>query len=273
MEQDRRERKKAMLLGSFLGDAFVLGAHWIYNVRMIEASFGDYTEPQEPLPDSYHKGKHLGDYTHYGDQALLLHEYLKERRGAYTEEGWRETWRRQMAGYRGYMDRATKESLAAFSRGEPRGSASDELGGAARIAPVLYWVEDPWAALEAAVSQSAVTHNSAPSLAATEFFARVTLRCLEDAAVELRQALRDSLSTMKREGQDTALLEAYMEKVSAAAGLSAADTAAAMQLNARIGGDSATRGMIPGAILGARNGMADLPESWLKAVKRLPELD
>lgn len=300
MEQDRRERKKAMLLGSFLGDAFVLGAHWIYNVRMIESHFGDYAEPQEPLPGSYHKGKHLGDYTHYGDQALLLSEYLKERRGAYTEEGWRETWRRHMAGYRGYMDKATKESLEAFDRGESRGSASDELGGAARLAPVLYWVEDPWAALEAAVSQSAVTHNSAPSLAATALFARMTLRCLEDAAVELRQALRDSLSAMKREGQDTALLEAYMEKASAAVGLSAADMAAvlgqschaehaipvimaillgesdyrpAMQLNARVGGDSATRGMILGAILGARNGMADLPESWLKAVKRLPELD
>jgi len=300
MEQDRRERQKAMLLGSFLGDAFVLGAHWIYNVRMIEARFGDYSAPQEPLPGSYHKGKHLGDYTHYGDQALLLHEYLRERRGAYTEEGWRETWRRHMTGYRGYMDRATKESLAAFDRGEPRGSASDELGGAARLAPVLYWGEDPWASLEVAVSQSAVTHNSAPSLAATELFARVTLRCLEDAAVELRQALWDSLSAMKREGQDTALLEASMKKAASAVGLSPADMAAAlgqschaehaipvimaillaepdyrpaMQLNARIGGDSATRGMILGAILGARNGMADLPESWLKAVKRLPELD
>jgi len=300
MEQDCKERKKAMLWGSFLGDAFVLGAHWIYNVRMIEARFGDYSAPQEPLPGSYHNGKHLGDYTHYGDQALLLNEYLKERRGVYNEEGWRETWRRHMADYHGYMDRATKESLTAFARGESRGSASDELGGAARLAPVLYWVEDPWAALEAAVSQSAVTHNSAPSLAATALFARVTLRCLEGAAAELRHALRESLSAMKREGQDTALLEAYLEKASAAVGLSAADMAAAlgqschaehaipvimaillgesdyrpaMQLNARVGGDSATRGMILGAILGACNGMADLPEAWLKAVKRLPELD
>jgi ADP-ribosylglycohydrolase len=299
MALEREERKKAMLLGSFLGDAFVLGAHWIYNVKVIEARFGDYAAPQEPLPGSYHQGKHLGDYTHYGDQALLLNAYLKEQRGVYTNGGWREVWRRHMAGYGGYMDKATKDSLEAFDRGDELGSHSDELGGAARIAPVLYWVEDPWTALEAAAGQSAVTHNSASSLAATTLFARVTLRCLEDETVELPQALRESLSAMKRDGQETALLEAYMEKAASAVGLSAADMAVALgqschaehaipvimaillgeseyrpalQLNARIGGDSATRGMILGAILGARNGMADLPSGWLEVVKRLPAL-
>ena len=142
MEQDRRERKKAMLLGSFLGDAFVLGAHWIYNVRMIEASFGDYTEPQEPLPDSYHKGKHLGDYTHYGDQALLLR--IPEGGRRLYRGGRRETagkWRVTAGTWTG-----RRSNRGGVRQGE------DALGvrraGRRGAAPVLYWVEDPWAALK-----------------------------------------------------------------------------------------------------------------------------
>jgi len=297
MEQEREERKRAMLLGSFLGDAFVLGAHWIYNVKVIETKFGDYTAPQEPLPGSWHQGKHLGDYTHYGDQALLLNEYLKDKHGAYSDDGFREVWRQYMTGYRGYMDKASRESLAVFEKGDPTGSHSDELGGAARLAPVLYWVEDPWTALEAAVSQSALTHNSEASLLATELFTRMTLRCLEDPSTELPEALRASMGAMKQAGRDTTLLDAYLKKAKAALGMSAADIAVALgqschaehaipvimtillseseyrpaqQLNVHIGGDSATRGMIIGAVLGARNGMDDLPTEWLETVKKLP---
>jgi ADP-ribosylglycohydrolase len=300
MALELKERKKAMLLGSFLGDVFVLGAHWIYNVKVIEARFGQYDAPHEPLPGGWHSGKHLGDYTHYGDQALLLYDYLKEWQGRYTDDGFRTVWRRYMNSYNGYMDIASKGSLEAFEKGGLIGSQSDELGGAARIAPVLYWVEDPAKALEAAVSQSRLTHNSEASLLATELFARMTLRTLEGAEQAVPDVLRASLDDMRQAGQNTALLDGYLEAAEAAAGKSAADIAAALgqschahhaipvifallltssdyrtvlSLNACIGGDSATRGMITGAILGARNGIDNLPADWLAVVKRLPELD
>ncbi len=300
MALDRSERKKAMLLGSFLGDAFVLGAHWIYNVKVIEARFGQYDEPHEPLPGGWHTGKHLGDYTHYGDQALLLFDYLKEWRGRYTDDGFRVEWRRHMNSYGGYMDMATKNSLEAFEKGELAGSQSDELGGAARIAPVLYWIEEPAKALEAAISQSRLTHNSEPSLLATELFARMTLRMLEGEETSVSELLSACLGDMRQAGQETALLDGYLTAAEATAGKSAADIAEAlgqschahhaipvifallltstdyrtvMSLNARIGGDSATRGMIIGAILGARNGVENLPQNWIAVVKRLPEME
>ncbi len=300
MAVEKMERKKAMLLGSFLGDAFVLGAHWIYNVKVIEARFGQYDAPHEPLPGGWHTGKHLGDYTHYGDQALLLFDYLKEWQGRYTDDGFRTVWRRYMSSYGGYMDMASKGSLEAFEKGALTGSQSDELGGAARIAPVLYWVEQPEKALEAAIGQSRLTHNSEPSLLATELFTRMTLRVLEGEETSVSEVLRACLGDMKQAGQDTVLLDGYLEAAEAAAGKNAVDIAEALgqschahhaipvifallltssdyrtvlSLNARIGGDSATRGMIVGAILGARNGMEDLPEDWLAAVKQLPELD
>ena len=167
------------------------------------------------------------------------------------------------------------------------------------MAPVLYWVEEPAKALEAAISQSRLTHNSNASLLATELFARMTLRILEGTNQAVPNVLLASLVDMKRNGQNTLLLDGYLEAAEAAAGKSAADIAAALgqscharhaipvifallltssdyrtvlSLNARIGGDSATRGMIIGAILGASNGLEKLPADWLAAVKRLPEL-
>lgn len=300
MIPDKTERRRALLLGSFVGDAFVLGAHWIYDVSEIEAHFGDYSAPQEPLPGTWHKGKHLGDYTHYGDQALLLNGYLKAAKGVYSDDGFRKHWQQHMSGYRGYMDMASKESLAAFAKGDMRGSHSDELGGAARMAPALYWVDDPALAVETVVSQSMLTHNSDESYLATALFAGVTVRALEHPDKGLPDMLRASLSDMNRTGQNASLLERYLEKAEAVAGRSPADIAAALgqscharhaipvimaillsendyrsalQLNARIGGDSATRGMIAGAILGAKNGMAGVPEDWLAMVKRLPDLE
>ncbi len=297
METAYQNRKSAMLLGSFLGDAFVLGAHWIYDVNEIEAHFGEYTAPHEPLPGTWHKGKHLGDYTHYGDQAYLLNEYLRQH-GLYTDDGFREAWRAFMSAYHGYMDAASRESLDAFAKGRMDGSQSDELGGAARIAPVIYHIDHKMA-LDTALRQSRLTHNSELSLLATELFARIVLALLDNKGGSLSDLLRTCLHDMQQDGQRPALLEQYLERASAVAGKPAADIAAALgqschayhaipvtmavllstsvyrealPLNARIGGDSATRGMIIGAILGAMNGMDDLPIEWLAVVKRPPAL-
>ncbi len=79
--------------------------------------------------------------------------YLKDKQGVYTNDGFREAWRQYMTGYGGYMDMASKESLASFEKSGTEGSHSDELGGAARLAPVLYWVENPWTALDVTVSR------------------------------------------------------------------------------------------------------------------------
>ena len=297
-DNTRQAQKQAMLLGSFLGDAFVLGAHWIYDVKKIEAHFGDYTAPHEPLPGTWHKGKHLGDYTHYGDQAYLLNEYLQHQ-GSYSNDGFREVWRSFMRQYQGYMDAASKTSLNAFASNRSEGSDSDELGGAARIAPVIYRVSSPAEALDAAIRQSLLTHNSEPSQLATELFTRVVLAVLDSDTASLADILGQCLLDMRQAGQNTALLEKYLERASTVAGrpaaaiaetlgqschaqhaipvimavlLSASGYRDALPLNARIGGDSATRGMILGAILGARNGMAGLPPEWLAVVKRPPTL-
>ena len=48
-----------------------LGAHWIYSQREIAEKFGHITGYATPAT-SYHPGKQAGDFTHYGDQTMVL---------------------------------------------------------------------------------------------------------------------------------------------------------------------------------------------------------
>lgn len=297
---DLKNKKESMLLGSFLADAFVLGAHWIYDLSQIEANFGTYDKPHGPLPGSWHSGKKLGDYTHYGDQAYLLNEYLRQQPGQYNTDGFRLAWQKMMNNYQGYMDSASRQSLIAFSLGESTGSNSDELGGAARISPVIFWIEEPATALAAALDQSRLTHNSPESLLATELFARIILSILAGNNQGLTELILQAAGDMREAGRNMDALDRYLNCSSTMIGHSAAEIASeigqscharhavpvilailkstddyrqAMQLNARIGGDSAARGLIIGAVLGARNGLQALPAEWLSTVRRKPELN
>jgi ADP-ribosylglycohydrolase len=64
-------------VGAFVADALSLGVHWVYNTGVIDKKFGRVERYYDPLT-SYHKGKQAGDFTHYGDQMLVLLESERE---------------------------------------------------------------------------------------------------------------------------------------------------------------------------------------------------
>ena len=66
-------RIKAAVIGAFVADALSLGVHWVYNTGVIDKKLGRVEHYYDPLT-SYHKGKKAGDFTHYGDQMLVLLE-------------------------------------------------------------------------------------------------------------------------------------------------------------------------------------------------------
>jgi hypothetical protein len=58
--------------GQFVGDAFCLGSHWIYDLTELSRRFpGGLQGFEDPGEGHYHFGKKPGDLTHYGDGALL----------------------------------------------------------------------------------------------------------------------------------------------------------------------------------------------------------
>jgi len=184
---------------------------------------------------------------------------------------------------------------------------SDELGGAARIAPVLYWGEDPEAAIFAAVDQARLTHRSARSLLVTDIFVRSAVRLLQGETgpiIDVLQAVRDErASQIRQASQDDVLVQTradfrfFDDSLKNALKLlnrSARETAMglgqschaehalpvilnilaknveyreSLRINALIGGDSAARAMLIGLLLGIRAKPDEIPAQWQEAWK------
>ncbi len=288
---------KGMLLASFAGDSLALGAHWIYDTEKIRSEIGRVDRLIAPLPNSYHKGKAVGEFTHYGDQTLLL------LRSISTEEKFHlakfaSNWQQLMRNYSGYLDGATKETLANMDNGNNEfnsGSASSDLGGAARIAPLLYFYRKNLDVVLSYVrEQTIMTHNSPAALVSAEFLCKITWGVLAgltpreaiekeveagtgDITLDLR--IRNALENteektevvIKKCGQACSaenalpgvihLVTAYQDNL-----------AEALIENVMAGGDSAARGLATGMILGAHLGEQAIPQQWLSEMVAYKEI-
>jgi ADP-ribosylglycohydrolase len=279
---------RAMVFASFAADALALGAHWIYDAHLIDRNLGRMSDFRKPQPPTYHPTKERGDFTHYGDQTLVLLRSLAEC-GVFDERDFSRAWREFFSATTGYVDGATRQTLKQIAAGIPpgeAGSSSQDLAGAARIAPLVYrYRDDPDRLVEAARRQTALTHNSPLVIDSAEFFARAACGALQGmpAGEALRRSAADSAtggpiaewvdSGLRSAESDTrtAILEfGQMCEVEAA-------FPAAIHLiakyenrleeglieNVMAGGDSAGRGLAVGMLLGARAGMQAIPRRWM----------
>ena len=118
-----------MVRASFAADALALGGHWVYNAGVIAKKFGRLDSMQAPLGKSYHSTKKAGDFTHYGDQTLVLLESVA-REGRFDLAAFAHDWQALFDGYDGYFDHATKDTLINFKNGkgpEKAGSESSDV--------------------------------------------------------------------------------------------------------------------------------------------------
>lgn len=291
----------SMVLGSFIGDSLALGVHWIYDQAQIKREHGRVASLKAPGPGSYHPGKGAGHLTHYGDQALVLLESIAFS-GRFDLADFAARWRAMFeGGYTGYVDRATRNTLSQLAAGwdfSDAGSVSDELAGAARMAPVVYALRgDPEAMVAACRAQTTTTHNNQKVADAAEFFARTAQAALTGTPpVEaMRQALKgrlygsplhgwfedalnaageDSVTAIARFGQSCHIDGAFQSTVQLIA-RHEDDPARAMSASASAGGDSAVRNMLAGMVLCAWKGIGGLPKEWvegLAAKARIEEL-
>lgn len=283
----------AMVLASFVGDSLSLGAHWIYDTAVIDQTIGRVDTLRAPLPDSYHAGKQNGQFTHYGDQTLVLLEAVAQD-GAFSLTGFAAAWQRLFADYQGYIDKATSATLDNLKRNLPLdqcGSSSTDLGGAARIAPLVYrYRHDRQALLAAARRQTAFTHNHPATLAGADFIARTTWQVLQgsDPVAAMEAALSEGMADvdladriregLKTKGQDTrTVIKEFGQVCGITAALPGAvhlilnyshDLETALIENTMAGGDSAARGLVAGMILGASLGEEALPAAWLSGMQK-----
>ncbi len=286
----------AMLLSSFTADTLALGAHWIYDTDELDKRFGIIDGLLPPLHDSYHKHKNKGDFTHYGDQALILLRSIAES-GGFSLPHFKQSWQQLFsAGYDGYIDKATSTTMANLeSDPEQLGSLSADLGGAARIAPLVFYYQDDRDQLVAAVrEQTAMTHNNPVTLAGAEFIATTAFHVLagNKPGLALEAALDEGVADMEldmriRAGLDSAgkKSRATIKQFGQMCGISAAlpgaihliithenDLRTALLENVMAGGDSAARGLVTGMILGAHLGITAIPQQWLVDMKAYEDI-
>jgi ADP-ribosylglycohydrolase len=291
------DKAKAMVLASFAADSLSLGVHWIYNTNVIDKKWGrveNYIKPERP---TYHPTKNLGEFTHYGDQTLLLLKSIAADSG-FDLNHFARRWQDFFESYDGYFDGATKETRENFSSGKDlteAGSGSDDLAGAARIAPLAFlYRRDLDKFLEASRAQTALTHNNRTVIGSAEFFGRVVWRVLRGksptAAVNRtisKEFDREPYAKWVEEGtrsveKDTrqAILDiGQMCEVEAAfpcvihlIAKYEDNLKEGLIENAMAGGDSAGRGLLVGMILGAHLGTEAIPSKWLTELKAHSEI-
>ncbi|WP_028320766.1 ADP-ribosylglycohydrolase family protein [Desulfatiglans anilini] len=292
-----KERSKAAVLASFAGDALALGAHWIYDTNQILKRFGRIENLLGPSPDSYHPTKTKGDFTHYGDQMLVLLESLADLQ-RFDLRDFSERWRALFNGYEGYVDQATRMTLSRYAEGKTwrdPGSPSNDLAGAARIAPLVYLYADDLGALVASArEQTRMTHADQWTVESAEFFARVVHAILHG------QTPGDAISDVVKEHYTGSVIEKWVqqgrgsvERESVKAILAFGQSCHAPEAFPGVihliekypdnlkealvqgvmgGGDSAGRGMLAGLVLGAHNGMQGVPEAWITGMRRRDHL-
>ncbi len=286
------EKAKAMVLASFTADALSLGVHWIYNTNVIDKKWGrieSYIKPERP---TYHPTKDRGEFTHYGDQTLVLLKSISGSSG-FDLKTFAADWQNFFTSYEGYFDGATKATLKNFEAGKgpaESGSESDDLAGAARIAPLAYcFRSDLDKLIASARAQTALTHNNQQVVDSAEFFARVVFKVLngKSPAAAIKQTMGEGFdrapyakwvesgtSSIQTDTRQAILefgqmceIEAAFPSVIHLITKYEGNLKRGLIENAMAGGDSAGRGLTLGMILGAHLGIDAIPASWLTELK------
>lgn len=289
-----RMTARDFILPSFFGDALALGPHWVYQPSEIAGWYPGGIRRYDAPRGKYHPGKGAGDFTHYGDQALVLLETPELVTWRSDWRQWAERVRKDQSSYFDGASRGTLENMEARSA-EP--SFSSDLGGAARIAPLFAVEPDAAVLIARARAQTALTHGDPQVIDAAEFFARAAFTVAEGADFE--EAFDEAASfpydalpaidwLMGARHAAAGDLAAHAGALGLGCGIAGAfpitlalayrhedDPVEALSANAMLGGDSAARGLLLGLLMGARHGVAAFPEEWsndLTALERIEAL-
>jgi ADP-ribosylglycohydrolase len=285
-----RSKTEGALWGAFCADAYALGAHWVYDCDAIEAAPLEWKSHNKPLT-TYHGDKDAGEFTHYGDQMLWLLESVAEHNG-FDIDVFAGLWHARMQEYGGYVDGASKSTLAMLNEGAGHAGSKD-LSAAGRFAPLLYFYADDFKALLKAVAmQSAFTHSNAHVERSSLYFAEVAYHLLREDDLEsvLVECAREydeiihawvMAGVRSKEEPTRPAIAAFGKSCGVASGFPGVihlllkyqdDYETAIVENVKAGGDSAARGLIVGSLLGLRNGKGAIPKAWIDHLRHAGEI-
>ncbi len=288
----------AMVLASFAADSLALGAHWIYDTSKIDQQFGRITSLLPPHEGTYHPSKKLGDFTHYGDQSFHLLQHLVTHDGQFDIAAYAQDWQSFITEYDGYKDHATKETLQNLDADKgPNncGSTSTDLGGPARMAPLIYCYRNDLDKMLATVkAQTVLTHCGPGVLDGALFLASSCYAILHGSSP--REAFEQALAQTNNSPELNQRLRKCLEPAPMSTRQQITEFGQMCSINAALpgaiytvlkneesleealietvmaGGDSAARGMTVGMLLGAYHGRDEIPAKWLKKLNKYDQI-
>ena len=274
---------KELILSTLVADSYSLGAHWVYDDKQLEKLDINWEELNEPKA-IWHKGKVAGDFTHIGDQAYWLYQFLEEK-STFDADSYIDFWKNKMNSYNGYIDGATRETLENLKdKKSPSGSSSTDLSIIGRITPLLLVSNTKEEFLKNVEDFVKCTHNSNEAIVASRFFAKLLLKVLEGneidkSILELKEQFDTKIQgyIAKAINSKTASTFESIRNFGPACDidggfegvihlLSKYDNLKQMLIqNAKAGGDSSARGMIAAMIFMAQKdkNIKQVPSSWL----------
>lgn len=274
-----------ILTGAFLGD--------ISTLENIKNNYEICSKTDKLLSETYNKKETENEFTHYGYQIKILMEYTAKK--SFDFEEFKELWIENMTSYKGYIDEASRKSLEYYENGYLFGYESEELGGAARIGPLVCSEKNREAALEKALEQTQVTHTSYKSLLVTEFLVKLLYKICEtqsikDSTAFVTESFREEKkkyeylkksyfwaaeNLSKNSEEKETKTEDFFEKdefpVILYICMKYTGFEEAQHANIRIKGDFAVRGIILGMIFGAAGKINDLPYEMKKRAAKCTE--
>ena len=291
-----KNKLKGLMWGSLLGDAYTLGGHWIYEQNELENSQLNFNGLNKPL-SIYHPTKKAGDFTHYGDQTIWLLKYMNQTQ-KYDPFDYADIWKENMRNYKGYVDGASKQTLANFDAGAicmGSGSESHDLSIIGRHAPIIFSIENMDEIMDSIKFHTFLTHFTKEMLDSSKYIVEVTLAMIYDLDVETTLKERAKFYGDMVETEVNKAFEARdmpsndaIKLLGQACGVQGAlastvylllnyhdDFDELLKANVLAGGDSASRGMVAGMIVGARYGFEAIKPSWIEEIhdyKKLNEL-
>ena len=279
-----KEKIKNIINNTLVADSYSLGAHWVYDEKQLLDLNVNWDELNAPQA-MWHKGKKAGDFTHIGDQAYWLYEFLKDK-NSFEPFDYMDFWKAKMSNYDGYIDGATRETLENIENGVIIGSDSHDFSVIGRIPALLLVSNDEVQFRKNTQEFVKLSHNNKIVLEAADFFATLLFRVsnskdIKNEITKLSNQYSDFIQNSVKEGVNSAQKDTFkaIRDFGPACDVQSGfrgiihllckypDNLKELLIqNAKAGGDSSSRAMSTAMILSANSDKQNLPISWVKNV-------
>ncbi|MEM6916296.1 MAG: ADP-ribosylglycohydrolase family protein, partial [Verrucomicrobiota bacterium] len=202
-----------LIKAALTADALNLGPHWVYDQPSLSKTYPEGVHQVSDPLSKYHPDKRAGDFTHYGDNLVLMLQSVSEE-GGWNADGFADRWQKFWSDTSSYCDGATRATLSHLSDPTVAASRSGDIAGAslALFLTGLIGNAGEEHLIRAVRERTAFSHRDPATLDVAEFFTRVitllrSRHSLPNALSEATRAEYESLDAAKELERAKAALE------------------------------------------------------------------